>query len=236
MIVVSAALVVVAVLLLVLGLAAGLAFVYASIVASLLAVGALAVGVVQRHTGARDGGGGAAAPWAPGAGPPPAAARPGASPAVPETDPPGAREAGGEDAGHVRPATPGPGDGLAEPVPVVHVVAGRPRYHLPECRYLQGRDAEQLPAGQARARGFTPCGICHPERALGPAATAGPVPVPDGWEAESARPAASVVVPSADGQLHRPTCSLVVGALATEARTRDEAVGDGSSPCPLCRP
>lgn len=213
MIVVSAALVVLAVLLLLLGLAAGLVFVYASIAASLLAVGALAVGVVQRHTGARAGG--AAAPQAPGAEPPAAADRP-------------------EDDGRVPPAAPDPGEGPApaEPTPVVHVVAGRPRYHLPECRYLQDRTVEQLPVGQARARGFTPCGICHPERAFSAAAA----PAPDSRGTEPEAPAASIVVPSADGHLHRPSCSLVAGALATEARTREEAAGAGASPCPLCRP
>jgi hypothetical protein len=43
--------------------------------------------------------------------------------------------------------------------PVV-VIDGRPRYHVPECLHLLGRDGERLPAAEAVELGFTPCSQC----------------------------------------------------------------------------
>jgi hypothetical protein len=48
----------------------------------------------------------------------------------------------------------------------VHVVDGRPRYHLPDCTHLAGREAEPLPVREAVELGFTPCGRCEPDSAL----------------------------------------------------------------------
>jgi hypothetical protein len=48
----------------------------------------------------------------------------------------------------------------------VLVVDEHPRYHLPSCRYLAGREAIPLPLDEARTDGFTPCGVCVPDRNL----------------------------------------------------------------------
>jgi len=48
----------------------------------------------------------------------------------------------------------------------VLVVDEHPRYHLPGCRTLAGREAIPLPLDEARTDGFTPCGICAPDRTL----------------------------------------------------------------------
>lgn len=48
----------------------------------------------------------------------------------------------------------------------VLVVDGRPRYHLPGCVHLLGRDSEPLPVSEAIELGFTPCGLCEPDSAL----------------------------------------------------------------------
>lgn len=48
----------------------------------------------------------------------------------------------------------------------VLVVDQRPRYHLPGCTHLTGRQAVPLPVSEARAAGFTPCALCHPDSTL----------------------------------------------------------------------
>ncbi len=48
----------------------------------------------------------------------------------------------------------------------VLVIDGRPRYHLPGCVHLLGREHESLPAGEAVELGFTPCGLCEPDSTL----------------------------------------------------------------------
>ena len=48
----------------------------------------------------------------------------------------------------------------------VLVVDGRPRYHLPGCVHLLGRDSEPLAVNEAIELGFTPCGLCEPDSAL----------------------------------------------------------------------
>lgn len=48
----------------------------------------------------------------------------------------------------------------------VLVIDGRPRYHLPGCVHLLGRDSEPLPVSEALELGFTPCGLCEPDSAL----------------------------------------------------------------------
>jgi hypothetical protein len=48
----------------------------------------------------------------------------------------------------------------------VLVVDGRPRYHLPGCVHLLGRESEPLPVGEAVGIGFTPCSLCEPDSAL----------------------------------------------------------------------
>jgi hypothetical protein len=48
----------------------------------------------------------------------------------------------------------------------VLVIDGRPRYHLPGCVHLLGREHESLPVSEAAELGFTPCGLCEPDSAL----------------------------------------------------------------------
>jgi hypothetical protein len=48
----------------------------------------------------------------------------------------------------------------------VLVIDGRPRYHLPGCVHLLGREGEPIPVGEAVDLGFTPCGLCEPDSAL----------------------------------------------------------------------
>lgn len=54
----------------------------------------------------------------------------------------------------------------------VHVVDGRPRYHLSDCPHLYALDAEPLPVAEAVRLGFTPCARCAPDTFL--LADAGP--------------------------------------------------------------
>jgi hypothetical protein len=42
----------------------------------------------------------------------------------------------------------------------VLVIDGRPRYHVPSCPHLLGREHEPLPAREAVELGFTPCSLC----------------------------------------------------------------------------
>ncbi|WP_433609172.1 hypothetical protein ACQP2P_37570 [Dactylosporangium sp. CA-139114] len=48
----------------------------------------------------------------------------------------------------------------------VLVIDGRPRYHVPSCPHLLGREHEPLPAHEAVELGFTPCAMCAPNDVL----------------------------------------------------------------------
>src|SRR4051794_22979512 len=48
----------------------------------------------------------------------------------------------------------------------VLVVDEHPRYHVPDCTWLAGRETTPLPLDEARADGFTPCAVCSPDRTL----------------------------------------------------------------------
>ncbi|MDQ6650213.1 MAG: hypothetical protein M3Z02_08870 [Actinomycetota bacterium] len=48
----------------------------------------------------------------------------------------------------------------------VLVVPGRPRYHLSGCRYLAGKGGESRPVEAARTEGYSPCGVCKPDETL----------------------------------------------------------------------
>jgi len=48
----------------------------------------------------------------------------------------------------------------------VLVVDGHPRYHLAGCPTLAGAATSPLPVSAARRGGFTPCGVCGPDRTL----------------------------------------------------------------------
>ncbi|MCW2669309.1 MAG: hypothetical protein JWO27_1206 [Frankiales bacterium] len=174
MIVISGALVVVALVLLVIGLViAGLGWVYGSIAVSLLSFVFLVIGILQRRKEVP----GAEAPALAGAGTGAVAAGVGALVRA------GDRLVGDKD-GKVDDATVTtlPSDFTPPAAPTVAVtgvagevlvVAGRPRYHVAGCRYLTGKDAESVAVADARAQGFTACGVCKPDDALASAAPAG---------------------------------------------------------------
>jgi hypothetical protein len=48
----------------------------------------------------------------------------------------------------------------------VLVLDEHPRYHLAECPRLAGQDPIPLPLDEARTDGFTPCGVCSPDRTM----------------------------------------------------------------------
>jgi hypothetical protein len=48
----------------------------------------------------------------------------------------------------------------------VLVIDEHPRYHLAGCVHLKGRTPIPLPHDEARTDGFTPCGVCTPDRVL----------------------------------------------------------------------
>ncbi len=52
----------------------------------------------------------------------------------------------------------------------VFVVDLRPRYHLADCQHLRDRETVPIPVNEARADGFTPCGLCGPDASLALAA------------------------------------------------------------------
>ncbi len=155
MIVISGALVLVALVLLIIGVVGpDLTFVYASIGVSLVSLVFLVIGILQRR-GETVPGDSAAAP----------------TPEVSE-----------QPADEVTTVLPTPARGTSrrvEEAPVaetiaqeptgggtVLVVEGRPRYHVEGCRYLSGKAAEQVDVLEAREEGFTPCGVCKPDDAL----------------------------------------------------------------------
>jgi hypothetical protein len=141
-IVISGALVLVALVLLVIGLVGqSLAFVYASIGASLAAFGFLVAGILQRRKEATV-----------------VEGVPGSAEALTEViRTPETRPVTPEEIAAV--AT----SGLAG---AVLVVEGRPRYHVAGCRYLTGKDATEVEVSAARADGFTACGVCRPDASL----------------------------------------------------------------------
>lgn len=73
----------------------------------------------------------------------------------PDSDEPGAQRVSAADAARV-----------ALMVTTVSVVDGRPRYHLPQCPSLLGRQSESLPVREALELGFTPCARCEPDSTL----------------------------------------------------------------------
>ncbi|MCW2600783.1 MAG: hypothetical protein JWM02_2612, partial [Frankiales bacterium] len=148
MIVISGALVLVALVLLVIGLIGpSLGFVYASIAVSLASFGFLIVGILQRRKEdlpvADDD----------------LALTEGVTAIIPATA--GTSRFKGESAPAAASAPAAVAVAVPAPAPVeavagkVLVVAGRPRYHVAGCRYLTGKDAEWVEVAVAREEGFT---------------------------------------------------------------------------------
>ncbi|MGY2004665.1 hypothetical protein [Blastococcus sp. SYSU DS1024] len=109
---------------------------------------------------------------------PPAAPPAVAEPVSREERPAGGRERPPAGAGRARDAAPETGEPPVEEVEVtdlliivdltdeVLVVDEHPRYHVAGCVHLQGHERIPLPLDEARADGFTPCGVCRPDRTL----------------------------------------------------------------------
>ena len=215
MIVISGALVLVALVLLVIGLLQHpLGYVYASIAVSLAAFGFLIVGILQRR-GEISGPVGE-----PAISPPPTfgAGTPGSN--VVTTNPSRGRTEAPEpvvnapetdSADSLDPAigavaaTAAPQQPYAAPEPPVEhdldraavhelagtvlIMPGRPRYHVAGCRYLLGKDAAEVDVRDARHEGFTPCGVCKPDQALGHPALDAPTRSIDGDDEPPGPPA-----------------------------------------------
>ena len=192
MIVISGALVLVALVLLLVGLLQpDLAFIYASIVLSLVSFGFLIRGVLQRRGETFEDGEATLADAPAAEATPPsqdAAVGRGAT----------ARDTAASDARALQNAETGQDDGPTQDERVavttaaadtaqvtlvataaaetsqrdeavagrVLVVAGRPRYHVSGCRYITGRDVSEIAVATARVEGFTSCGVCKPDLAL----------------------------------------------------------------------
>lgn len=156
MIVISGALVAVALILLVIGLTVEtLTLIYASVAVSAASLVFLLIGSLQRRAGvpvqslpATD------APVS------------GATSAASPDEAPSAGPAGNAAGGAVAAERPAALESTSVLTGMVHVVEGRPRYHDESCRYLSGRDVEGVDVMDARAEGYTECGVCSPDAAL----------------------------------------------------------------------
>ena len=159
MIVISGALVAVALLLLVVGLTVTtLNLIYASIAVSALSLAFLLVGIYQRR------GELPVAEAAPAPDEEPTYPALSALPVRPSIEPrrtvtaPAAVPGGAHDQGA---GDPRAGDQADEHL--VLIVAGRPRYHVEDCRYLIGKQAEEVTVPIAQSEGFTACVVCKPD-------------------------------------------------------------------------
>ncbi len=207
MIVISGALVLVALVLLILGVVGpDLAFVYASIGVSLVSLGFLVVGILQRRDepatelGTAPATRPATEPEAVLAPEPVAVADPVQGESVRPSsvrrapDPlAGTSASGADEVDEVEAPVADTVDVPPAPGGSVLVVQGRPRYHVAGCRYLSGKTPEVVEVVRARDEGFTPCGVCKPDLALA-ALAQGSVQVPDASEPLPAAPARSAPV------------------------------------------
>ncbi|SDG81476.1 hypothetical protein SAMN05421505_108117 [Sinosporangium album] len=228
MILVSAGLVLAAIVLLIAGIVLGKVFlVMWSIVLSVLSAVFLVIAALLWRHKLFPGGGRAdaeaPAPHLPGA--PPAHAHPGGfmgaptttSVATPSMGPSTHRQAATITATHSRPhpsAGPlaGPAPSGISPDAIVLVVPGRKRYHAAGCRQLIGKQLEQLTYEEARDEGFSPCTTCLPDAALGgrqlPSVADPDTPSPESTPpttgtASSAGPSEAAHFPADSGDLHR---------------------------------
>ena len=179
MILVSAGLVLTAIVLLIAGFVLGQAYlVMWSIAISLLSAVFLVIGALLRRHELFPGGHAGAAPAFPQKGPVPAGPLPAphmmpnqTSPHPPQMMPRGMQQTAtvaaqprlSPMARPVPAARQGPLDDGA----IVLVIPGRKRYHVAGCRQLVGRDHEELTHEEAREEGFTPCTTCLPESIAG---------------------------------------------------------------------
>lgn len=192
MIVISGALVLVALILLILGITVtDLNFVYASILVSLVSFVFLVIGILQRRGDKSD-----VAP----------AGRDSASPAsggetaaAPAAAAPAGSRAGGPVADQAPAHARAQGDLARDEAPddddyyddeeidpaddrAVVIVPGRPRYHAVGCRYLIGKQSETIHLLDARDEQFTACGVCKPDNVVARDEEVAVVPAQEGVE------------------------------------------------------
>ncbi|MBW3640956.1 MAG: hypothetical protein KY451_14085, partial [Actinobacteria bacterium] len=186
MIVISGALVLVALVLLVIGVTMpDLDFVYASIVVSLVSLIFLIIGILQRR-------GSSSAAAAPSERAPVTMSRPAAEraeeqqvTAVSPRPASGGWSKAGDGGRRTATASAAPAvavksfppkaappvdEPMDEPMDesdgTVLIVPGRPRYHVEGCRFVAGKSADEVDVLDARDDGFTPCGFCKPDAVL----------------------------------------------------------------------
>ncbi|GGK47905.1 hypothetical protein Ppa06_04470 [Planomonospora parontospora subsp. parontospora] len=216
MILISAGLVLTAVVLLIAGVVIAKPFlVMWSIAVSVLSAVFLVIGaLLRRHELFPGGGRAGVAPPSPFKGPAPAGPMPvppmtshrqpapgipGVPAGPPEAAPQGARQTV---AAATRPRpVPAAGSasarqGVPDAEAIVLVIPGRRRYHVAGCRQLADREHEELTHEEAREEGFTPCTTCLSELSGGIA----PQDAPEGYEAAPA--------PAPPSQASRPTQAL----------------------------
>jgi len=108
----------------------------------------------------------------------------------------------------------------------VLVVAGRPRYHVDGCRYLTGKVADPLPVEDARDQGFTACGVCKPDDNLVSTALTETAPTdaateqPEEAPAPAARVARAAAKPAAKAS---PKAAAKAAPKTAKAATRASA-------------
>ena len=224
MIVISGALVLVALILLIVGVVGpDLTFVYSSIGVSLVSLVFLVIGILQRRG---DTGADAAA-----------------APAAPEV-----AEEPADSVTTVLPSQVGTSRRVTEQAPVadsaseepgaagsVLVVEGRPRYHVEGCRYLSGKSAEEVDVLEAREEGFTPCGVCKPDDALAERADTVEVEVEEQDEAEVVEEDVPGVEVPAPTRTATRTATRTVKAPAKKAAAK-KAPAKAAAAAPVKRP
>ncbi len=119
-----------------------------------------------------------------------------------------------------RPA-PTPAADSANPEQQVWVVDTLPQFHTQHCAAIQNLDSEAIPYAQAVGDGFTECTVCKP--------------------APSANQSEQVWVVDGRPDYHLEDCRSLKVATSqqpgdAEQIPRAQAVEDGFSPCPDCRP
>lgn len=234
MILVSAALVLAAIVLLIAGVVLAKPFlVMWSIVISVLSAVSLLIGALLRRHELFPAGGRPAVPEMAPAGVPalsgaPAHQMPMPLPAFPQQAFPrqqGLGGLGGED--------------------IVLVIPGRKRFHLANCRQLVGREVEELTTEEAREEGFTPCTTCLPDafpRTTAEIAESQETAAPQETTASQktaapGRAGSEVTVLVGTRRFHDPKCPLISGADVADVETmaKAEAEEAGLTHCSVCQ-
>ena len=117
-----------------------------------------------------------------------------------------------------------PSDGLTGKV---LVVAGRPRYHVEGCRYLAGKEADSVELADARADGFTACGVCKPDEALAGAAA------PEPAAPEVVEVVEEVAIVEAPAEPVRPTRKAAPATKVLSAVEKTPAPVTEAAPAPV---